>query len=301
MNLRLLEYFLVTAEAESINKAAETIPISQPTLSRQLRELENEVGVELFLRDNKGITLTEEGVLLKRRAREILDLMDKTEHELKEQTEVIEGKLTIGCGESKAVENFVPLMKEFRKLYPLVTFELFTGSADDVTEGMDKGLIDIGILIEPVNLDKFDYIRLSDKQYYVATMAADDPLADKDFITKEDLIGRELILPKRHSVQDELGEWFGEDFDRLNIAYTGNLLLNSLILVKDGNDIAITVERPEIMCGNNDVVSVLLKPEISVKSVIAWKHANPYPKLLDKFIDFLVENIPDGDLHEKKG
>ncbi|MDY6305050.1 MAG: LysR family transcriptional regulator [Oribacterium sp.] len=170
MDLRLLEYFLESARQESINKAAEVIHISQPTLSRQLAQLEEQLGVQLFVRGNKGIKLTNEGVLFKRRAQEILDLVGKTEDELRSQEQELEGTITIGCGETKAVARLAELIKGFQREHPLVRFDLITGNADASQEGMDRGLIDIGLLLEPVNMSKYEFIRLPDPDPWVVIL-----------------------------------------------------------------------------------------------------------------------------------
>ncbi|HIR27298.1 MAG TPA: LysR family transcriptional regulator, partial [Candidatus Choladousia intestinigallinarum] len=159
MELRVLQYFLTVAQEEGINRAADVLHITQPTLSRQLSQLEEEVGVKLFHRGARKITLTNEGILLKRRAEEILALVDKTEKELVEQEQLVDGKIVIGSGEVAAVQALPPIIRSFREKYPLVTYDIFTANADVVKEQMEKGLIDIGILLEPVDMEKFDFIR----------------------------------------------------------------------------------------------------------------------------------------------
>lgn len=163
MEIRVLRYFLTVVREESITKAADVLHITQPTLSRQLSQMEEEVGVKLFNRGSRRITLTNEGILLRRRAEEILQLVDKTEKELIEHEEQVEGKISIGCGEIAAVQVLPNLIKTFREKYPQVTFDIFTATADLVKEQMDKGLLDIGLLLEPVDMEKYDFIRLEIK------------------------------------------------------------------------------------------------------------------------------------------
>ncbi len=170
MEIRVLRYFLTVVREEGIDRAAEVLHITQPTLSRQLSQLEEELGVKLFHRGAKKITLTNEGILLRRRAEEILSLVDRTERELIEQDEFVEGRIAIGCGELTAVQVLPEIIESFRGKYPLVTYDIFTGNADLVKEQMEKGLIDIGVLLEPIDMEKFDFIRLTGKERWVVLM-----------------------------------------------------------------------------------------------------------------------------------
>ena len=186
MEIRVLRYFLTVVREENITRAAEVLHITQPTLSRQLAQLETQMGVKLFLRGTRKIVLTDEGLLLRRRAEEILELVDKTEHELTGQDGKIEGTVSIGCGDLKAVEELAELIRTFHEQYPLVTFDLYTASADYVRDRMDRGLTDIGLLLEPVDLGKYDYIRMAGEERCVVTMHPDAPLAKKEYITPQD-------------------------------------------------------------------------------------------------------------------
>lgn len=228
MEIRVLRYFLTVVREESITKAAEVLHITQPTLSRQLSQMEEEIGVKLFHRGVRRIDLTNEGILLRRRAEEILQLVDKTEKELIEQEEQVEGKISVGCGEIAAVQVLPKLIKTFREKYPQVTFDIFTATADLVKEQMDKGLLDIGLLLEPVDMEKYDFIRLDVKEKWVVLMRPDSPLAEKESVTAKDLSGLPLILPRRMNVQNELASWFGDHYDSLNVIFTSNLILNTI-------------------------------------------------------------------------
>lgn len=179
MEIRILRYFLTVAREESITRAAEVLHLTQPTLSRQLAQMEDELGVKLFERGTRKISLTNEGILLRRRAEEIVTLVDKTESELTEREDMIDGTITIGCGESLAVQTLPELIKSFHEKYPLVTYDIYTATADLVKEQMDKGLVDIGLLLEPVNVENYEYIRLDVKDHNVALMRPDDSLAEK--------------------------------------------------------------------------------------------------------------------------
>lgn len=204
MEIRVLRYFLTVVREESITKASEVLHITQPTLSRQLAQMEEEIGVRLFERGTRKIRLTNEGILLGRRAEEILQLVDKTEKELVEQEEQVEGRISVGCGEIASVQLLPKLIQSFRQKYPLVSFDIFTATADLVKEQMDKGL-----LLEPIEMGKYEFIRLDMKEKWVVLMPPDDPLAEKEAVTAGDLAKLPLILPRRMQVQSELASWFG--------------------------------------------------------------------------------------------
>lgn len=285
MDLRVLRYFLMVAKEQSFTKAAEQLNITQPTLSRQLAALEKELGAKLFRRGGHSITLTNEGLLLKRRALEIVDLEDKILSEFKGGNEDIEGKITIGCGEFNAVEILAKICKSYREKYPLVQFALHTGTADHISEMMSKGLVDIGIFLEPVNTEGLDYIRIQGSDHWVVTMKADDPLAVKDVITKKDLIGLPLILPERTNIQSELANWFGRDFSRLNVAFTSNLGTNAGVMAIHGLGYPVSVEGAVRYWNRELLVQKRLSPEIKTSTVIAWRRNIPYSPVVSRFIE----------------
>lgn len=234
MDLRVLRYFLTVAKEQSFTKVARQLHITQPTLSRQLAALEEELGTALFDRSGHSITLTEKGILLKRRALEIIDLEDQIVEEFKGSEEVIEGKITIGCGEFAAVEMLAEICKSYQQSYPMAQIALHTGTADTIFEMMNKGLVDIGLFMEPVNTEGLAYIRLPESDCWVVGMRPDDPLAQKEVITKEDLFGLPLILPERIGVQSELANWFGKDLAKLRVAFTSNLGTNAGVMAMHG-------------------------------------------------------------------
>lgn len=285
MDLRVLRYFLMVAKEQSFTKAAEQLNITQPTLSRQLAALEKELGVKLFHRGGHSITLTNEGLLLKRRALEIVDLEDKILSEFKGDNEAIEGKITIGCGEFNAVEILAKICGSYREKYPLVQFALHTGTADHISEMMNKGLVDIGIFLEPVNTEGLDYIRIQGSDHWVVTIKADDPLAVKDVITKKDLIGLPLILPERTNIQSELANWFGRDFSRLNVAFTSNLGTNAGVMAIHGLGYPVSVEGAVRYWNRELLVQKRLSPEIKTSTVIAWRRNIPYSPVVSRFIE----------------
>lgn len=284
MEIRVLRYFLAVVREESITKAAEVLHITQPTLSRQLSQMEEEVGVRLFDRGTRKIKLTNEGILLRRRAEEILQLVDKTEKELVEQDEQVEGKISIGCGEIATVQMLPELIRTFREKYPRVSFDIFTATADLVIEQMDKGLLDIGLLLEPVDMEKYDFIRLDMKENWVVLMRPDDPLAEKDYVTAEDLLPLPLSLPRRMSVQSELASWFGDLYGKINVAFTSNLSTNSAVMVSAGLAYSLVIEGVALW-DQSKITYRPLFPPLTATSVLAWKRGQPFSLAATKFIN----------------
>lgn len=285
MNLRVLRYFLTVAKEQSFTKAAEQLNLTQPTLSRQLAALEEELGAKLFDRGGRSITLTGEGVLLKRRALEIVEMEDKILSEFKGSQEFIEGTITIGCGEFMAVETLAEICRSYREKYPRVQIALHTGTADAVSELMGKGIVDVGLFLEPVNTENLDYIRIHGCDHWVVTMRADNPLAAQDKITKQDLIGLPLILPERANVRSELANWFGKDFSRLHVAFTSNLGTNAGVMVLHGLGVAVSVEGAGRYWDKDLIVQKRLYPEIQTSMVIAWRRNIPYSPMVSRFIE----------------
>lgn len=287
MEIRVLRYFLTVVREEGINRAAEALHITQPTLSRQMAQLEEEVGVKLFHRGAKKITLTNEGILLRRRAEEILSLVDRTERELIEQEELVEGRIVVGGGELAAMQVLPEIIETFREKYPLVTFDIFTGNADLVKEQMEKGLIDVGVLLEPIDMEKFDFIRLKEKERWVVLMRPDDPLAEKEAVSAKDLEDKPLILPRRVNVKNELSSWFGGYLQERQIAFTSNLSTNSALMVQQGLAYSIVIEGSVPFWDREKIACRPLSPELTASSVFAWKKQQPFSLAATKFIDHM--------------
>lgn len=284
MEIRVFRYFLTVVREESITKASEVLHITQPTLSRQLAQLEEEIGVKLFDRGTRKIKLTNEGILLRRRAEEILLLVDKTERELVEQEEQVEGKISIGCGEIASVQMLSELIKNFHQKYPLVTFDIYTATADLVKEQMDKGLLDLGLLLEPVDMEKYDFIRMDIKEKWVVLIPPNDSLANKEYISASDLAKLPLILPRRMQVQSELASWFGDYYKNLNILFTSNLSTNGAIMVNQGLAYSLVIEGSVPFFDASKIIFKPLYPQLTATSALAWKRGQPTSVAVTKFI-----------------
>lgn len=285
MDFRILRYFLTVSKEQSFTKAAELLHITQPTLSRQLAALEEELGVPLFVRSGRKITLTEEGILLKRRALEILDLEERTLEELRVGDSFIEGTVTVGCGEFAVVETLAKICKNYRGKYPLVQIAIHTATADTIQEMMNKGLVDIGLFMEPVNTEGLEYIRITGSDHWVVGMKPDDPLARKEYIQKEDLLGKPLILPERTGVQSELANWFGKDFNKIRIAFTSNLGTNAGVMAVAGLGYPVSIEGASKYWREDLLVQRRLYPPITSNTVIAWRQNIPNSQAVRRFIE----------------
>ena len=285
MDIRVLRYFLTVAKEQSFTKGAEQLHITQPTLSRQLAALEKELGTPLFIRSGRTITLTDEGILLKRRALEIINLEERTIDEIRGTEELIDGTVNIGCGEFAAVETLAQICKTYKEKYPMVQIALHTATADTTYEMMSKGLLDIGLFLEPVNTEEMDYIRIMESDHWVVGMRPDDPLAAKTYIEKRDLLDKPLILPERHGVQSELANWFGKDFNKIQIAFTSNLVTNASVMAFHGLGYPISVEGAAKYWRRDLIVQRRLSPKIAASTVIAWRRNIPYSLAVNKFIE----------------
>lgn len=284
MELRVLEYYLMVAREENITKAAELLHITQPTLSRQLAQMEEELGVHLFKRGKRSITLTEEGLLLKRRAQEIIDLSEKTKQELKHESESLTGNIIIGSGETKSIHFLVDWMAEFYHQYPQVTFDIHSATADQIKDQIEKGLMDIGLLTEPVEIGKYQFIRLPEKVRWGVLVRSDNRLAEKKYVTVEDLQGTPLLVPKRELVQNELANWFKEGYEKLNIVATYNLLNNAAAMVESIQGAAVCMDYDNRY---DNLEFIPLEPLMETGAVIVWKKSQFISPVLKKFIEHL--------------
>ena len=285
MELRVLRYFLTLAREESISRAAEALYITQPTLSRQLAELEEELGVRLFERGKRKIELTEEGVLLRRRAEEMTELADKTERELRERTERLAGVVSVGAAETVAAELLVRAVDSFRKKYPEVTFELDAGIADRIKERIDAGLLDLGLLVEPGDIAKYDFLRLGIDDRCGILMNAAAPLAQREFVTAEDLVGLPVVGPAREGIRQFYRNGLGEAFDRLNFIASFDLVNNVAWFARLNVGYVFTIEGTLRHFGSSELCFRPFCPELRQSTFLVWKKYQPVSRAVRAFID----------------
>lgn len=284
MEFRELKYFLAVAKEESISKAAEVLFVTQPNLSRQMQNLEKEIGQQLFVRGNRKITLTIAGQLLKKRAEEIVDLINKTETELATPNNDISGDICIGSGESYALSTIIKIAKQMQEEYPKVKIHIHSGDSGTIGEKLDNGLIDFGVFIEPFDVTKYDYLRLPLQDTWGVIMKKDSPLAQKDKIIPEDLWDLPLIRSKQSFGKNKITEWFKKSDEELNIVATYNLLYNASIMVEEGLGYAVSLEKLINTTGDSKLTFRPLYPELKSYLNIAWKKYQVIPKCPDIFL-----------------
>lgn len=294
MEFRVLQYFLAVAREENITRAAALLHITQPTLSRQLMQMEEELGVKLFRRGKHSIQLTEDGMLLRRRAQEIVDLTEKTQKELKHGEETVSGEISIGCGETKNMKPLSGMIASFRQKYPDVSFDIYTAIADDVKERLENGVLDMGLLLEPVEISRYHYLRMPLKEKWHVLVCKDSPLAEKQEITPEDLADVPLIAAKRRSVRNELENWFGSDRGKPHIVLTCNLSHNNQsVMVESGIGAAIVME---FSCNSDTLCLRPLEPEIISGCVLIWKKNLALSPAMVHFIVHIKECLNGTDI-----
>ena len=275
MEIRVLKYFLAVAQEGSITGAANFLQLTQPTLTRQLRDLERELGHQLFIRTNHNVSLTPEGIVFRKRAQEIIDMVEKTQAEFNSMNDDISGDIYIGAGETIAITGIAKIIKELQEEHKNIKFHLYSGNAENITERLDKGLLDFGILIQPIDISKYEYITLPNKDTWGVLMQKNSPLADKKSITKEDLLNIPLIVSRqvmqRKNVKNDYNMWFGSYIDRLNIVATYNLIYNAAKMTEVGVGYSIGLENLINTTGESNLCFRPLNPKLESGLDIVWK------------------------------
>lgn len=293
MDIKELRYFIAVAECGSISKAAEKLFITQPNLSRQLMKLEEETGQKLLIRGNKKSELTEAGRLLYKRATEITELMDRTQSELRSDGDEVFGTVCIGGGESYAVGLIAKAAKEVSDMFPGIKFDFFSGDTDAVTEKLDKGLIDFGILIEPSNLEKYNSLRLPLTDKWGILMRKDSPLSEKEYITKEDLNGLPLLFSVHSFKKNNVTAWFCKDLDKLNVVATYNLIYNASLMVEQGMGYAVGLKGIINTSGDSTLCFRPFFPILETHLDVSWKKNGELSKASKIFLERLISDLSE--------
>lgn len=291
MELRVLRYFLAVAREESITAAANYLHLTQPTLSRQIRDLEEELGRKLLIRGGRRVTLTAEGMLLRRRAEEIVAMADKTEEEFRSMEGNLSGDIFIGSGETDAMGLIAAVCREVREEYPGIRYHLYSGNAQDVTERLDKGLLDFGILIQPTDITKYDALPIPARDRWGVILRRDDPLAGRSSLRAEDLAGPPLIFSRQvleaRAEGNELAEWFGPAWGKLNIVATFNLLYNAAALAKQGIGYVVSLDRLADTSPESPLCFLPLEPRLESGLDLVWKKYSVFSPAAELFLDRL--------------
>lgn len=270
MEIRVLRYFLEVAREESITRAAVRLHISQPTLSKQLKDLEEELGKKLFTRTNYSVRLTEAGMLLRKRAEDILEMVDKTTDEFQALEEETGGDVHIGCAESEGIKYLALCVKALREKYPRIRYHLHSGSTEDIAGRLDSGLFDFAFLVEPPNLSKYNYLEVPDTNMWGVVMRKDSPLAKKESICVDDLQGLDLICSAQ-AMQVDIPRWCGEKADTLNLSGTVNLVYNGAVFVKEGLGYLLSFDGLVDTGADSELCFRPLFPALETKMYVVWK------------------------------
>ncbi len=289
MEIRTLRYFLAVAREENITKAANLLHVTQPNLSRQIKDLEYELGKKLFLRKSHRIILTSDGMLFRKRAEEIIALVDKTEKEFSDLEDEVSGDVYIGGGETYIMSTIAKVIRQIQDRYPRIHFHLYSGNAADVIERLDKGLLDFGVVIDPVDISKYDDVKLRGKDTWGIIMRQDDELAKFEAIRKEDIIKRKLIISRQLLTNDDehFKKWSTKDYDELDIVATYNLLYNASILVKEKVGIALTLDRLVDTSKDSGLTFRALTPTLNSELSLIYKKYQVFSKAAELFLKMI--------------
>ena len=300
MKIRVLHYFLAVAREGNMSAAAAALHVTQPTLSRQLAELEDELGVRLFVRQSHGVALTADGLRLRERAGEILDLLEKTRAEFAAPGKALAGDVHIGCGETREVRHLARAMQRVQQAHPGVRFHIHSGNADDVTARLDEGLLDFCVLIEPANLGKYDSMRLPGKDVWGVITPQDSALAALPHITRADLLGVPLMLSRqvmqRGAAPNAFADWFGEEFERLHVAATYNLAYNAAVMARCGLGHVVSLDGLVDTREGSGLSFRLLEPRLESGLSVVWKKSRLFSPAAEAFFHALRAELGGADM-----
>ena len=292
MELRVLQYFLAVAREQNISAAAQSLHLTQPTLSRQLKELEEELDKQLMVRGNRKIILTEEGMLLRKRAEEILELVNRTEQELARSDDAVSGDIYIGTGETDGVRQLARTAKQLQENCPGIRFHIVSGDAVDVCERLDKGLLDFGVLLGDIDKIKYRYLELPMKDTWGVLMRRDSPLSARETVSPRDLWDKPLILSRQVDNKSGLYRWLGKEPSELHTVATYNLIYNASLMVDEGMGYAFTLDKLVNTTGSN---LCFLRPRLELGMYLVWKKSQIFSRAAELFLEHLQAHlIPQG-------
>ncbi|CUO59062.1 Hca operon transcriptional activator [[Eubacterium] contortum] len=294
MEIRVLRYFLEIAREENMTRAAERLHISQPSLSRQMKELETELGKKLFVRSSYSIHLTNEGMLLRKRAEDLLEMADKITNEFKSMDDIAGGDVYIGCAESYLIKYLAFAVKRLNQRYPGIHYHTVSGDTEIVAERLDRGLSDMAFIVEPPDLSKYNYLEVPENDTWGAIMRKDCPLAEKKAIQLEDLLPYPVFCSEQ-SAKVDLPRWCGEKIDQLNIMATFNLTNNGAVFVREGLGIALTFDRIIELTPDSELCFRPISPALHTKMYVIWKKYQVFTPAAQLLLDELKQVLQKKD------
>lgn len=285
MDIRVLKYFLAVAREQSFSVAAERLYLSQPTLSRQLKELEDELGKPLLVRSNKGVTLTEEGMILRKRAEEIVELMDKTEQEVRQSSDNVSGTVYIGAGETYAIKLISDTAHKLKEDHPDIQYSFFSADGTTVLEKLDKGLLDFGLVFQQTDRTKYDAVEIPLHDTWGVLMRRDEPLAQKETVTIEDIAGLDLIIPRQPNHSTRISDLVSKYAPHAHIAAEYNLIYNASVMVSEGMGVAVTFDRLINVSGDSELCFRRFDPPQEAVCYFIWKRYPVFSKAASTFLE----------------
>lgn len=291
MEIRLLRYFLEIAREGSMTAAAQTLHVSQSALSKQMSELEYDLGKKLFRRGSRSLSLTDEGMLLRRRAEDILDMVDKTEEEFRAMDELRGGDVYLGCAESHLIATVARKIKRFRAAYPLFRYHIISGDRTVVIDRLDRGLLDFGVVVEMPDPERYQYLELPGVDTWGVLMPASHPLAEKKSVRADDLIGEELICSEQ-SIEVDIPRWCGKTADRLRFTGTTNLAYNGSVFVREGLGLMLSFEHLIQPCKESGLAFRPLEPRLENHIYLIWKKYQVFTPIAQRFLDEFLKTEP---------
>ena len=294
MEIRVLRYFLEIAREENMTRAAERLHISQPSLSRQMKELETELGKKLFVRSSYSIHLTDEGMLLRKRAEDLLEMADKITNEFKSMDDIAGGDVYIGCAESYLIKYLAFAVKRLNQRYPGIHYHTVSGDTEIVAERLDRGLSDMAFIVEPPDLSKYNYLEVPENDTWGAIMRKDCPLAEKKAIQLEDLLPYPVFCSEQ-SAKVDLPRWCGEKIDQLNIMATFNLTNNGAVFVREGLGIALTFDRIIELTPDSELCFRPISQALHTKMYVIWKKYQVFTPAAQLLLDELKQVLQKKD------
>lgn len=289
MELRVLNYFLTVAREGGLTGASEVLHVTQPTMSRQIQELEEELGQKLFIRTTRSMVLTPEGMLLRKRAEEILEMAERTKSEFSAMGSTVAGDVLIGSGETFALKQITDLMAQIREEYPGIHFQIYSGNAEEVAERLEKGLLDFGVFVEPADISRYNSIRLPVLDTWGLILRKDHPLAQKEHITREDLGDVPLIMSRQEMAAQKAGnnylDWFGGSYELLNVVAGYNLMYNGALMVRSGLGCAVGLDRIVNTTETSDLCFRPFDPPLEAGIVVVWKKYQVFSKAAEMLLE----------------
>lgn len=288
MEIRVLRYFLEIARQGSMTAAAEALHVSQSALSKQMKELESELGQKLFRRGSRSVSLTDAGMLLRRRAEDIVDMVDKTADEFGAMDDLQGGDVYLGCAESHLMAHIAGIIRDFRKQYPLFRYHIISGDRTVVLDRLDRGLLDFGVVVEVPDSDRYQYLELPGVDTWGVLMPASHPLAGKEAIRPEDLYDQELICSEQ-SIEVDMPRWCGKRADRLNFTGTTNLAYNGSVFVREGLGLMLTFEHLIPAAEGSGLVFRPLEPRLENHLYLIWKKYQVFSPIAQRLLDAILK------------